>query len=334
MPEKSCQFVFLLCGLLLLPAAVCAQEETIDEDTISVYAKACEPVRSGEARSGARVRATDKASFKAVESISTLSDVRSQMPPHDFNVLVYNLVDNYLEDMAVRTLEQSSEQICVEVTGYISSANIAKAQQNIEEAQNRQAEENRDDFEDLDIETDDLPAAVTALPPKPQPQIRKEIAYETAADEIADGKISVFVERTKFYNGTETGGFFNDIKKALAENPGIRATTSKTDADYALKTNVLRAKVDPINQKTYRLQMVIQLELTDTASGTSVTEHQNRFILFESSEDEQKVASRLMKKLLEKGCRRLLPKIKAPQNSEQRRQNSVITPARPQISAD
>ena len=339
------RFISLLCaGLLALPALARAQEDIIDDETISVYAKACEPLRPGEARSGVRVRATDKAGFKSVENISALSDIRSQTAPHDFNVLVYNLVDNYLEDMAVRTLEQSSEQICVEVTGYLSPANIDKAYQSLLEKQKQQAEENRsettdEDFQALEIESDDLPEAVTALPPKPQPKIRDEIAYETAADSpaapaaetAADNKTAVFVERTKFYNGSETGGFFDNIKKALGENPGIKATTSKTGADYVLNTKVLRARVDPINQKTNRLQMVVQLELIETETGTAITEHQNRFILFESSEDEQKVASGLMQKLLEKGCRRLLPKIKTPQSAEQRRNNAVITPARPQV---
>lgn len=338
------RFISLLsAGLLALPVLSQAQENIIDDETISVYAKACEPLRTGEARSGARVRATDKAGFKSVENISALSDIRSQTEPHDFNVLVYNLVDNYLEDMAVRTLEQSNEQICVEVTGYLSPANIDKAYQALREKQKQQAEENRsdtiDDFQALEIESDDLPEAVTALPPKPQPKIRDEIAYETAANEtaaptaetVADNKTAVFVERTKFYNGSDTGVFFDNIKKALGENPEIKATTSKTGVDYVLNTKVLRARVDPINQKTNRLQMVVQLELIETETGTAITEHQNRFILFESSEDEQKVATGLMQKLLEKGCRRLLPKIKTPQSAEQRRNNAVITPARPQV---
>ncbi len=349
MPKNnSRKIIFFLCaGLLTLPDVVRAQEEIIGEETISVYAKACEPIRPGESRSGARVRATDKAGFKAVENISALSDIRSQTAPHDFNVLVYSLVDNYLEDMSIRTLEQSSEQICVEVTGYLSPINIDKANQIRLEKQERQRKENLsevvdEDFQALEIESEDLPAAVTSLPPKPQPKISDEIAYETAMDEkeaedaekTSDNKTSVFVERTKFYNDTETGGFFDNIRKTLNENPAVKATTTKTGADYVLKTKVLRAKVDPINQKTYRLQMVVQLELIETETGAAITEHQNRFILFESSEDEQKVASGLMRKLLEKGCRRLLPKIKTAQSAEQRRNNAVITPARPQSSTN
>lgn len=347
MPKKIHILLILCCGLIFAAMDGYAQNNLFEDETISLYAKACEPVRAGESRSGARVRATDKASFKSIENISELTDLRSQMSSHDFNVLVYNLVDNYLEDMAIRTLEQSQEQICVEVTGYLSPFNINKAKNNLSEKQTQQNQEGREQnsdelFLDLETNSDELPEIVTQLPPKPSPKISEEIAYDntdTNSDALltkddADDEIIVFVEKTKFYNGSETGGFFSDIKNALRENPDIKATTSKTNADYILETNVLRAKVDPINNKTYRLQMVVQLELTDVATTSVITEHQNRFILFESSDDEQKVASNLMQKLLEKGCRRLLPKIKNLKSSSQKQTSSVITPVKSQVQVN
>lgn len=331
---------FLLAASWFFPAAVSAQEDFADENAISVYAKACEPIRSGEARSGARVRATDKASFKAIENITALSDSRTQMQPHDFNVLVYHLVDNYLEDMAVRTLEQSAERICVEVTGYLSPQNIEKALHAQESSQTAAPEDEGSFAEEaasLDLESslDDLPEPVSELPPKPQPKIREEIAYETAAPRkdtpaaAAETQTVVFVDRTKFYNGTDTNAFYGDIQQALGENPDIKTTSSKTGADYVLKSQVLRAKVDPINKQTNRLQMVVQLELINTAGGAPVTEHQNRFILFQSDDDEQKVAASLMKKLLGKGCHQLIPKIKG-RGLQGLGGSAIITPSRPQ----
>lgn len=340
MPAVRFKLMYLLlAAVFLFPAAVFAQEEIIWEDTVSVYAKACEPVRPGEARSGARVRATDKASFKAIENITALSDCRTQMQSHDFNVLVYHLIDNYLEDMAVRTLEQNEKQICVEVTGYLSPQNIEKARHMQETSKELESEENEELSEEdasLDLESslEDLPEPVSELPPKPQPKIRKEIAYETAVPQnnnivSTENKTIVFVDKTKFYNGTDTGAFYSDIQQILSENPDIKTTTSKTGADYVLKTNVLRAKVDPINKQTNRLQMVVQLELTDTAGGAPISEHQNRFILFQSDDDEQKVAASLMKKLLHKGCRQLLPKIKK-RSIQGLGGGAIITPSRPQ----
>ena len=333
--SSTCLFLLLT----MFSFAAQAQDDGSGEDTISVYATACESLRSGEAKSGARVRATDKAAFKAVEHISALSDIRAQAQPHDFNVLVYSLVDNHLEDMAVRTLEKNDEQICVEVTGYLSPQNIAKVSN--EHETSKQTVSSKDDADiieedeltlELESDPESLPEPVSEFPPKPQPKIHQEIAYETTSAKqnqslSEDNKIIVFVERTKFYNGSETGGFYPDIRQALSENANIKTVTSKTDADYIINTNVLRAKVDPINKQTNRLQMVVQLELIDTAKGTSIIEHQNRFILFQSDDDEQKVAASLMKKLLAKGCKQLLPKIKDNHFSTIGTE-SIITPSR------
>ena len=336
-------FIFLLCGIGfgVLPAG--AAEQPDNGEAISVYAIACEPLRVNEARSGARVRAADKASFKAIENITELSDVRTDLPAHDFNVLVYHLADNYLEDMAVRTLEQNDERVCVEVTGYLSPQNIALALQKLTEDKQKSAEEmsdaSEDDFLVLENDVDSLPESVTEMPPKPQPKIHQDIAFDAQSETAARAeshKIVVFVNKTKFYNGSETGVFFKDIRQALAENPDIKASTSKEGADYVLSTNVLRAKVDPINQHTYRLQMVVQLELTNTATGRKITEHQNRFILFESDDDEQQVASSLMRKLLNKGCQRLLPKItyQADTSAKNMAGNAIITPAQSPAGVD
>ena len=133
----------------------------------------------------------------------------------------------------------------------------------------------------------------------------------------------VFIERTKFFNDTSTNAFFMDISQIIEENPYLCVSMSSQEADYIVKTNVLRAKVDPINKQTNRMQMVISLELTDVENATSIVEHQNRFLLFESTEDEQKVAADLLKKLLIKGSKKIAPRIKAKADISK----EVITPS-------
>lgn len=97
---------------------------SLDKDVTSVYGTDCEKVKPGEARSTVRVRVTDKASYLAVSSLPDLRNAKVELNEHDFNVMVYNLVDNNIEDMAIRTTKQTPEEICVEVTGYISGKNI------------------------------------------------------------------------------------------------------------------------------------------------------------------------------------------------------------------
>lgn len=301
-----------------------------EEDGLrAVYATACEPLRGDEAKSSARTRATDKASFKALENLSDLSDYRSQYDAHDYNVLVYTLVDNYLEDLAARTIEQTDDKICVEVTGYLQQDNIAKAVQELAARQEAQYPDK------LSVEEEALTEpSPTALPPKPEPKISKDIAVETLLQEDApaetpttiatnDGRVKVFIERTKFHNGTTTNAFATDLTTGLSENTQLAITNSLSEADYIVRTKVLRAKVDPINKQTSRLQMVVALELINTADSSVLTEHQNRFILFEGTENEQSVAASLLKKLLRKAAQQIAPKIKTQSGAVA---GSIITP--------
>ena len=85
-------------------------------------------------------------------------------------------------------------------------------------------------------------------------------------------------------------------------------------ADYVIGSKVLRAKVDPINKDTNRMQMVIAVESRNTDSGETETEHQNRFVLFSSSENEQKVAAKLMKQLFEKAADKIITELEIAHN--------------------
>ena len=94
------------------------------EDVVKIKGEACEKFVAGQSKSSIRVRVTDKASYKAVSQIENLADVRSHMLEHDFNVIVYNLVDNYMRDLMVRTTSQNDEELCVKVTGAIPVTDI------------------------------------------------------------------------------------------------------------------------------------------------------------------------------------------------------------------
>lgn len=337
-----------------------------EDNSISIYATACEPVRQKEPKSSLRVRATDKATFRAVENAAPLRSYRDNLSSHNFNVLVYTIVDNYVEDLNIRTTEQTAERLCVEVTGYISPDKITQAAE-----ENRQkfavAEEKAEDIypEKLELESETpISDALNSLPPKPQVNIKKEIAAETVLKENQDwaapnapvigenvvagqvseaaphqgtgtqtapvltaqpGDILVYIEKTKFYNDTETANFFKDIKQVLDQRGGIAVIRDSSQADYIIRPKVLRAKVDPINRQTNRLQMVIAVELVNTEKGSTITEHQNRFILFESTENEQTTAAALMKKLLRKAVENISGEIKT-KNGGAPGGDAMITP--------
>jgi hypothetical protein len=175
--------VCLLFLLSLAPVAFAAGKDdvsldtaSLDKDVTSVYGTDCEKVKPGEARSTVRVRVTDKASYLAVSSLPDLRNAKVELNEHDFNVMVYNLVDNNIEDMAIRTTKQTPEEICVEVTGYISGKNIFAA---IDEALDRQknGEEDNVTAENGGLAPSDL--AETENGPQPEAEAKPEQPAKT-----------------------------------------------------------------------------------------------------------------------------------------------------------
>lgn len=289
---------------------------------VSVFASSCEQLINGESRSSARIRAVDKASFKAVEEIPELSDYRSQLSTHEFNLKVYRLVDNYLEDLKVDSSTRDDGAVCVNISAYIPLSAIKDVF--IEDATKETS---------LELETTEIPSDISiTIPPKPDIVINKEIAYQSQEREksilesqplASENKTRLFIDKTEFYNHTTTNGFFSYLEQAFSERSDIQVMAELNNPDYILKTKVLKAKVDNINSQTSRMQVVVALELTNTSTSEVITEHQNRFILFNSSEDAQKVASDLTQKLFSLGIDKLTSKIKAPSLTTT---TSVITP--------
>lgn len=325
---KFIRSVYFSIGLLCCTAASGLAEDLVlddistDEDVIAIYGAACEKIKNGEAKSSLRVRATDKASFEAVSSISELAQIKKELDPHDFNVMIYDMVDNYVEDLAARTTKQDETNICVEVTGYLKKDNIITAvQQTFEGRAGQDFTENKTDSADsrptaeTGVETtDDTVLSETSAPDNTvfvaEEASTKEVSLPQEQEPTADdgeNKINVFVAPTVFFNDTESETHAQNVKTVLERSPILRLTNDAGKADFVVKSNVLRAKIDPINSNTSRLQMVVSVTIENTKDKTSSTEHQNRFVLFSSSEDEQAVAGKLMRKLFEKATESVLP---------------------------
>ena len=312
--------IVLILALVLAKNSIAQVEENSGE--IDVFAKVCENLSSSESRASARLRATDKASFKAVEEIPELREFRQYLDPHQFNLHIYKLIDNYFEDMAINVLSQDNEKVCVEVSGYIRTSSINEVFSDITDIQ--------DSDTTLVVETENVEENVNIIiPPKPEINISKEIAYDYSDDEIVEeyiiedenitptlpkaeknNGVSVFIDRTMFYNDTSTNGFFAYLEQELLKAGKLNIQAKFDNPKYILRTKVLKAKVDNINSETGRLQIVVSVELTDTSNSETTTEHQNRFILFNTSEDAQAKAAELTKNLLADGVAKILPQIK------------------------
>ena len=329
-----------------------------DSSAIPIKGNACEKFTPNEAKSTVRVRLTDKASFLAVNSINEVSSFRDGMNEHDYNVLVYGLVDNAIEDMTAKTTKQTDEELCVEVSGYVSLDNILQA---VTEQEKNSAPSNLDNQNTMTEIVNDVNnsyselqnAPTTIIPPSDDEVIEKHKAplsstenlnLPTEAEEkaqaiplteeesnqnIDDKRGLVYIAPTEFFDKS-TSDAHAQILRALFENDKNYFITDKKDlADYIIKTKVLRAKVDPINSSTNRLQMVVSVEAEFPDEKASVIEHQNRFVLFNSSENEQEVAAKLLKKLFAAAGEKIKDKV----NQAERRRRpdkalpEIITPA-------
>ena len=214
-------FTLLIGGCLLLqpqPAAAFDREENNgDTETISLFATA-EPIKAGEAKSSVRVRATDKASFKAVENIPSSAIIVIPFRDMTLNqVPVYYIVDNFMEDLTVRTTEQTEDKLCVEVNGYsANSENILKAfnenfKENYTIPHADPANQDAAYPDKLELENDAAAGRVSGQrgpPPKPQVDIKDELKAENISDREKRNDDSFFGNGAGIgQHGTNSGKF-------------------------------------------------------------------------------------------------------------------------------
>ena len=123
MKNKNYDIILSAFSILLLSSNFAYAEG----DNILIQGNACEQIKPDESKSAARARATDKASFQAISNISALSRYKAEMNSHDFNVLVYQIVDNDIEDMSTKTQERQPDKICVSISGNVKQTNLTNA---------------------------------------------------------------------------------------------------------------------------------------------------------------------------------------------------------------
>jgi len=322
------------------------------KDVVEIKGTACEKFTDAQSRSSVRVRVTDKASFNAVSSIKDFANLRSQMLDHDFNVIVYNLVDNYVQDLAVRTVNQSPDELCVEVTGEIPSQDIVsvianyssvhpapeydfKKANNIKEEKlifiEDELKSNKPKEPDAEVlYQKEVKIETIELPPEEEFYIEDAALFQPEPDikieETAERRTLIYIAPVEFYNNSHSTKPTEVLKDMFSNRDVYRLVDSQDQADYALFSKVLKAKIDPVNAHTKRLHMVVSMELKTAGSDASFTGHQNRFVLFDESEKEQDVAQALLRKLLRTAGEGLFKRIDATAGKKRSIMPVVITP--------
>ena len=164
--------------------------------------------------------------------------------------------------------------------------------------------------------------------PLPQPEALVVPSLKEDAAEVVSGKGLIYIAPTEFFNNTTSAKYAEILREMFVKSDYFYITDNPELADFIINSKILRAKVDPVNSNTNRLQMVVSVESENTDNKEKETEHQNRFVLFNSADNEQKVAAKLMKQLLEKASDKIITQLEIAQRKKNNAAGlpPVITP--------
>ena len=295
------KFIRLIFGVFFIVFSAQAEVIETDDDALAIFGTACEPLKDNEPSASIRLRAADKACYAAVSSLPEIVDIKDSFDDHDFNVMIYNIVDDYIEDMSTKTIKQDSKQLCIEVSGYITPDNIGKA---IDKTVQMASEET---VSVPEVSSSSAVALIDIASTSSSPNL---ISSESANQSFAESENTVistiFIKPTQFYNDTQSSSHSQILKNILSQSENVQIVNHEDDANFVITPKVLKAKIEPINSKTSRMQMVINIETFDRNQNESTSEHQNKFILFNNEDDEQVIAKDLLRDLFEKGSQAVI----------------------------
>lgn len=288
----------LLAFLLMAGMAKPVYAQTAEMQALSIYGNACEKVIEGESKASTRVRAADKAVFLGVKKLPELARVKSILNEHDVNVLVYRLVDEYIEDLSSSTVSSDAGKVCVEINGYLPPEAIEKVQAEFIKAEKPLKE----------------------AAPEVVAEVASEVKREVDIKPVNPESLAlVYIGPLEYYNGAKSNKYSKMLQEQFAGNQYFYLTEDAEIADYVITPKVLKAKVDNLDAAHKRLQMVVSLEITGLKNET-VNEYQNRFVLFGAEENEQQTAARLLNKLIETAGANVLRKIEHNEQLHQEKQ--------------
>ncbi|MBR6408675.1 MAG: hypothetical protein IKS23_00335 [Alphaproteobacteria bacterium] len=266
---------FLICFLILIVSPVFSSKAQ-EAESLEIRANACEKAIAGESSSSTRIRAVDKAVFLGLKNLSVFDQDKENMDDYDLNVMIYRILDEYVEDLSSKVTKSNEDKVCVQIEGYVNPSKINIVREEFKKNLQGSNNSNEEVFDIVQNVNEEI---------KVSPKNVEELAL-------------VYVDDLVYYNGSKSKKYANILKQKIENNSYYYLTEEKELADYVITPKILKAKVDLLDKDHKRLQVVLVLEVSGiTQDILPVT--QNRFLLFSAQESEQHIADRLIKKLLE-----------------------------------
>ncbi len=264
----------LLLSMMFLPAYAedVAQKQPVEAD-------ACDDRQSDDDKETALNRAIDKASLSAVKLSGIIQKQNDKIYASVLDVISYHIIDNYLFDVEHEVTYDDAKRVCVKVKG-----NVA-------------------------IPTDELNSLIeeykSTMTPESLAEISEDVKQNVAfkPNSLSERKL-VYINNMRFWDGSETDHYAEEIKKLFDDNEYFFITDKKDTADFVITPVLEKAQVDKIDDSNHKMQMILNTEIvSDKINGFNKAEDvQNHFILFSADKDEQEIADDLIKKLLKKSA--------------------------------
>ena len=263
-----------LLSMMLLPAYAedVAQKQPVEAD-------ACDDRQSDDDKETALNRAIDKASLSAIKLSGIIQKQNDKIYASVLDVISYHIIDNYLFDVEHEVTYDDAKRVCVKVKG-----NVA-------------------------IPTDELNSLIeeykSTMTPESLAEISEDVKQNVAfkPNSLSERKL-VYINNMRFWDGSETNHYTEDIKKLFDDNEYFFITDKKDTADFVITPVLEKAQVDKIDDSNHKMQMILNMDIvSDKISGfNKASDVQNHFILFSADKDEQEIADDLIKKLLKKSA--------------------------------
>lgn len=263
----------LICLILSFSPYITFAQET---ESIEIRANACEKMISGESLSGARNRAVDKAVFLGLKNVPVLAQDQALFNDHDFTVMIYRLVDDFVEDLTSKVTKSDENKVCVDIVGYINPSNIESVKNEFKKT----AKSRQTDGTDLNQIVQSVDADL-----KLKPQNMEDLAL-------------VYIEPFVYFNGKTSLKYTAYLTEKLQNNAYYFLTEKKDLADYIITPKLLKAKPETLDADHKRIQMVVAFEISGLQDDV-ITVLQNRFLLYGANENQNDIVSRLLEKLID-----------------------------------
>ncbi|MBO4294163.1 MAG: hypothetical protein J5896_01800 [Alphaproteobacteria bacterium] len=263
----------LICLILSLSPYITFAQET---ESIEIRANACEKMISGESLSGARNRAVDKAVFLGLKNVPDLARDQALFNDHDFTVMIYRLVDDFVEDLTSKVTKSDENKVCVDIVGYINPSNIESVKNEFKKT----AKSRQTDGTNINQIVQSVDADL-----KLKPQNMEDLAL-------------VYIEPFVYFNGKTSLKYTAYLTEKLQNNAYYFLTEKKDLADYIITPKLLKAKPETLDADHKRIQMVVAFEISGLQDDV-ITVLQNRFLLYGANENQNDIVSRLLEKLID-----------------------------------